>query len=780
MRGGGSTRLVGALLVAYGALGASVGGELAAQSSQVARDDSRAEAATRGRERADRIEYEISRAVNPFVVDGVMDEAHWSDAVSVSLPWEVAPADNGRAPVTTECRLAYDVDHLYLGCTAHDPDPSAIRAYVVDRDAIDGHDRILLTLDPFNDQRRAFQFGISALGVQSDAVMAQNGGQGQSPGSADPSWDAIWESAGRITQTGYVVEAAIPFQSLRFPSGESAPWGAYLTRWWPRSANVQIRSASWDRSEACELCQANLVSGMSGITPGTNVQLTPTLTASKSQRREGGPSGPLTGQPTTGDAGLDAQWGVTSDLTLNVTVNPDFSQIEADVAQVEVNNRFALFYPEKRPFFLEGADFFATPVRAVFTRSIADPVGGAKLSGKVGASALGALIARDRATSLLLPGSQLSTSTVLEQPSTTGLARFRRDVGEASTIGALLTTRAGEGYHNRVAGADALFRPAGAVTVQAQLLGSQTRYPDAVVTSFNQPSGAFGGWGGVANATLDTRSWYAFVGGRYFDEGFRADAGFQSQVGVRGGSLMLQRRFWGSADRWFTQLRLETGAWTTRDVASNPLGEGIWVGLAYDGPGQTTVGVWPNLFMRDHFDGVTYEGMHLIYFEGRSAPLGSVTVGLNGDVGDVIDYSNGGLGRSLRLAPMVQLRLGRNVETELRHTYQRLDGDGGRIFSANVSQLRLVYNFGPRSFVRGTVQLRRTDRDPLLHSAEVDRRSTSLLGQALYAYKVNPQTVFFLGYGEDGGGSVDANDARTPFATRARTLFVKLGYAWRP
>jgi len=650
----------------------------------------------------------------------------------------------------------------------------------VDRDRIDGHDRILLTLDPFNDQRRAFQFGVSALGVQFDAVLAQNGPQMQGQGDADPSWDAIWHSAGRITESGYVVEAAIPFQSLRFPSGEDRPWGAYLTRWWPRSANVQIRSASWDRADACQLCQANLVTGMRGITPGTNVQLTPTVTASKSQRRDGGVSAPLAGRPAVGDVGLDAQWGVTSDLTLNVTANPDFSQIEADVAQVEVNNRFALFFPEKRPFFLEGADFFATPVRAVFTRSVADPVGGAKLTGKVGASAVGALVARDRITTLLLPGSQLSTSTVLHQHSTTGLARFRRDVGEASTVGALVTTREGSGYRNRVAGADALFRPAGSVTVQAQLLGSQTRYPDALAASHDQPSGTFGGWAAVANATLDTRSWYAFVGGRHFGEGFRADAGFQSQVGVRGGSAMVQRRVWGAADRWFTQLRLETGAWTSRDFSGNPLGEGAWLGLAYDGPGQTTVGVWPNLFMRDHFDGVTYEGMSLVYFDGRTAPIGSLTVGLNGDFGDGIDYANGGIGRTFRLAPMVQLRVGRNVEAELRHTYQRLDRDGGRVFTARLSQLRLVYNFSPRSFVRGVVQLRRTDREPPLYVADVDRTSVSVLGQALYAYKLNPQTVFFLGYGEDGGGATDANDVRTPLFTRSRTLFVKLGYAWRP
>ena len=166
MTGRVGARLVGALLVALGTLGFG-GGGAAAQTSQVA-SDARG-AANGGAEvgaRSGRIEYAIAPTAAPFVVDGVMDEVQWSDAVAVPLPWEVAPADNGPAPVATECRLAYDLDHLYLGCTAHDPEPSTIRAYVVDRDGIDGHDRILLTLDPFNDQRRAFQFGVSALGVQ--------------------------------------------------------------------------------------------------------------------------------------------------------------------------------------------------------------------------------------------------------------------------------------------------------------------------------------------------------------------------------------------------------------------------------------------------------------------------------------------------------------------------------------------------------------------------------------------------------------------------------------
>jgi hypothetical protein len=541
-----------------------------------------------------------------------------------------------------------------------------------------------------------------------------------------------------------------------------------------------MRSTAWDRDNACVLCQADLVTGLRDLSPGMNVELTPTLTGSKAAERGGADDAPLVARPADGEIGLDARWGVTSDLTLNLTVNPDFSQVEADVAQLDVNNRFALFFPEKRPFFLEGADFFGTPIRAVFTRSIVEPVAGVKLTGKLGASALGLLVARDRATNLLLPGSQSSVTEVVDAPVTTAIARFRRDVGGSSTVGALATAREGAGYHNRVGGMDAYYRPVGALTLQGQALGSVTRYPASIVAARGTPADAFTGYAASGSAQWSTRDWLVYADGRVLDDGFRADAGFQAQAGVRGGSLNVTRRIWGGADRWFTQLRLEGGTWHNEDFDGNPLGRGMWVGLGYDGPGQVSVGLWPNLFMSEHFDGVTYDGMNQLWFDLRAAPRGSLSLGLNGNLGDAIDFAHGRPGSELRLAPVVDVRLGRNVEGGLRHTYQRLTVDGAPVFTANLSQLRAVYNFSPRSFVRAVVQYRRTDRDPLLFADPVDRRSVAVLGQGLFAYKVNPQTVFFLGYGEDGNGSIGVDDGRVPFETRARALFLKVGYAWRP
>jgi hypothetical protein len=732
-----------------------------------------------------RLGFEVSPADGAVRVDGLLDEEAWSGATVIPLPWEVSPGQNVPAPVATECRLTYDVDNLYLGCLAHDPDPHEIRAYVVDRDRIDGHDQVTMTLDPFNDQRRAFRFAVSALGVQADAIVAQQGvgrpDQGPEGQLTDPSWDAIWNAAGRVFDDGYVVEAAVPFRSLRFPTTDGpGTWGIYLSRLRPRSSALETRSAPWDRDNGCLLCQANVVTGFEGIRPGGAFQLTPTLTASRSDVRADFPSGPLEPGTADAEAGLDAAWSITSDLTLNATVNPDFSQVEADVAQLAVNNRFALFFPEKRPFFLEGADFFGTPIQAVFTRSITDPIAGAKVSGKLGAQAVGLLVARDRINHVLIPGSQFSADADLEGGATTSVVRIRRDLGGSSTFGGLATSREGSGYHNRVAGVDAFWRPLPPLSVQFQMLRSDTEYPDAMALQHGQALGSFTGDALTARANWASRRWLFNGNYRRITPDFRADAGFLTQAGVRGGSANLVRRVLGDGDHWFEELRFTSGLWREDDFSGNPLNGGFWAGLVYRGPRQSSVGIWPNFAQKEHVGDQTFKGLELVYFNAGIQPSGTFGLELNGDFGDVVDYANVRKASEVRISPSVELRLGRNIEASVQHTLQRLTYDAGSVFTANLGQLRAVYNFSPRSFFRTVLQLRHTRRNADAYTATVDPRSTSLFAQLLYAYKVNPQTVLFLGYSEGRDGLTDPEGAHVPLIRTGRAFFLKLGWAMRP
>lgn len=709
-------------------------------------------------------------------VDAHLVEEAWSRATPIALPWEITPGDNTPARFTTDCRVTFDDAHLYLGCVALDPEPASIRAYVTDRDGIVGnHDRISFLVDPFNDARRGWVFEISALGVQADLVYDER------TSVFDASWDAIWSSAGRITEDGFVVEAAIPFRSLRFPSNDAPQtWRFWINRMRPRNDLVVMRSNTRLRNESCQLCQAHALHGLEGMDPGRNVELVPTLTATRTDsRRETFPAGPLVDGPVGWEPGFDARWSVTTDLTLNGTVNPDFSQVEADAPQLAANNRFALFFPEKRPFFLEAAELFATPLQAVFTRTIADPVAGVKFTGKSGAHAVGVLVARDRLNSLLIPGDVGSRRLTREQDVTTTILRYRRDAGEAATIGGLVTARAdGDGYENGVGGLDVFLRPAPPLTLNVQVLASRTRYSAGVTDETDQRQGRFGGSAYLATAAWDTGDWGVMSGLNLRSAGFRADAGFVPQVGVRSVWGNVARTFWGGEEAFFTRLSLRAGFWQDRSTADHLVNEGIWSQVDFQGPMQSNG--WLNPWAsRELFGGRTYD------LRGLNAgvsfrPWRDLGLGMNGSFGDAIDFRNERPARSVRLNPRLDLRLGRNVELEVGHSLQRLSVAGEEVLTENAGQLRSVYNLSPRAFLRGTLQYRRTSRNPETNPGLGRPLEEGLFLQALFSYKVNPLTVVFVGISDDRAGFTSQEGPRVDLTPRDRSFFLKLGWAWRP
>jgi hypothetical protein len=746
--------IAGLLLLISGPLGAQVAGTLRSTT-------------------ADGV-HTVEPAIGGVSVDGVLDEAAWATATPLTLPFETFPGDNTPARVETTCFITHDDERLYVGCRARDPDPSAIRAFVTDRDDVDGQDQVGIMIDPFNDARRAFEFAVTPLGVQSDGVFDQ-----RSEGGTDRSWDAIWASSGRITEDGYEVELAIPFRSLRFPDTDGPQtWRVYAWRTWPRSESVAFRSMRLDRSNSCELCQANQIQGFAGVSAGANIEMVPTFTSSHSASRGSIRDGALGGGVLEAEPGLDVRWGVTTDLALNATVNPDFSQIEADVAQLDVNQRFALFFPEKRPFFLEGADLFATPIQAVFTRRIVDPVAGTKLSGKMGPHALGVMVALDEVTALTIPGFESSADTVLEGSATAMIARLRRDVGASSTIGVLYTGRLGERYGNHLGGVDGFMRPLDPLTIEWQYLRSSTDYPDQLASRFDQPAEAFGGDAFRSRVAYNTRAWRVVSMFETFDRGFRADQGFVNQVDIRRLNAWINRRFWGGENDFYTGLHLNGGAWHEERLDGQLNQQGVWFSFEFQLPWQTNGWINPNI-TRELYAGRVYEVSHM--WSGISTrPTGDLQLGLEFNFGDAVDYANARQAFRLEIAPSAAVRLGRYMALRASHRMQRLSTTGEHIVTASLTQGRAVYSFSPRSYVRAIVQYRHTSRNPALNFASVDPRSSSVLTQLLFSYKVNPQTVFFLGYGDDRAGRIEETGEILPLTQLRRTLFVKMGYAWRP
>jgi len=710
--------------------------------------------------------YSIARATSSVTVDAVLDEEAWRAVTPLVLAWETFPGNNIEAPVRSEVMLVYDEKNLYLAFKAWDPKPAEIRAHLSDRDKAFSDDFIGVVFDPFNDERRGFEFFVNPLGVQMDLSNNDVGG------FEDETWDTLWSSAGRITPDGYVVEIAIPFGSLRFPKSAGVQtWGLDLVRIYPRSQRHRIGLSRLSRDKDCYICQHAKLTGFEGITPGRNIELDPTVTAQRNDTREAFPAGKVSTGGVKFDPGLSGRWGVTPNLTLNGAVNPDFSQVEADSAQLDINTQFTLFFNEKRPFFLEGADFFQTPLSIVYTRTVSDPIWGVKLTGKEGKNAVGFFSSRDSITNLVIPGSQGSSSASIDRENVSSVVRYRYDVGKNSTVGLLLADRSAGEYGNRVGGIDGYFRITPRDTIQAQILRSSTEYPASLAASFGQPEGRLGDDAIRLHYTHSTKNWFWRATAEDIGEEFRADSGFMPQVDYRKAIVGLEHTWWGEKGDWYNRWFVG-GDWDRTETQAGQLLEEefeSYIGLA--GPLQSYFFV--DAGARDKFfNGRNFDQMFLnVFFEVR--PSGALYLNLDASYGDEIDFANTRAGTQLRLTPFVRYELGRHLRLELEHTYRGLDVAGGRLFDANLTQLRVVHQFNVQVFVRAILQYTDISRDTTLYTFQTDSRTRQLFPQLLFSYKLNPQTVFFAGYTENrfGDDSIDLTQ-------RDRTLFMKVGYAW--
>jgi hypothetical protein len=716
--------------------------------------------------------HQVPRAAAAVHIDGVLDDAAWASALTLELRYEVQPGENIPAPVRTECLVTYDTHNLYVAFRAFDPEPARIRAHVTDRDAAYRNDYVGIIIDTANDQRRAFEFFVNPLGVQMD-LTRNDVGSGDSE-DEDDSWDAIWSSAGRMTTDGYVTEMAIPFSVLRFPySDNDQTWGFTAFRAYPRTDRHQIALSPLDRNRNCFLCQFPKIRGFAGVRPGRDIELDPTVTSQRTQALadEGDPTSGLGDAQTDTEAGISGRWGVTPNVSLNAALNPDFSQVEADVAQLSINRRFSLFYPEKRPFFMESADIFQTPFQVVHTRTIADPAWGVKLSGKPGRQAVGAFVARDTVTSLLLPGNQGSALASLDDSSNDGVVRFRRDVGESSTVGFLATGRDAGDYRNGTVGLDGVLRLTAKDVIKAQAVTSSTRYPAAIVSEYDQPEGTFAGAAYSFVYSHETRDWATWAVYEDVGRDFRADLGFMPRVDTQEAQAGAELIYWGDKGDWYNRINVGVEGERITDHSGLLTDQDVALSLHYEGPLQSFLNA-EVARAKEYLDGVTYD-LDRVEMFGNIRPTGDFTCSLGVQYGDQLDYENSRKGRGLMLEPGITYNIGRHVYVQLDGVHEELSIDAGRVYRADLVQGRFVYQFTVRSFVRLILQYLDLSRNPELWVDEVAASEQHLLTQLLFSYKINPQTVLFVGYSDNHFG-----DSAIDLATTDRTVFVKVGYAW--
>lgn len=709
--------------------------------------------------------YHVKKATTNIKIDGYITEKAWEDALVLPVNTEILPGDNVEAPVRTQCLILYNDSNLYVGFKAYDPQVQRIRAHLSDHDNIATDDYVAVILDTFNDQNRAFVFFCNPLGVQMDELLSDGGAV------EDISWDAIWYSAGHVNDNGYEVEMAIPFRELQFQrSNKARTWGVALMRNWPRSQLHQITNFLHNRDNTCFLCQFPKLEGIEGVLPGRNIELDPTFTAHQTNIRENFPGGPMEKEDPALDVGISGQWGFTPNLTLSATINPDFSQVEADAVQLDINTQFTLQYAEKRPFFLEGIDFFSTQINGVHTRTLIDPSWGVKVSGKEGKNALGFFVTRDEITYLLFPSAEGSEDATLDQGSTAAVFRYRRDIGKSSTLGFLFTDREGKDYHNRLAGLDGLFRISESDTIRFQVLGATTRYPGDIAEQYQQNTGKLTGYAAYFSYLRQTRTYGWKMVYEDFSPDFRADLGFIPRVNYRTGIIGGNYVYWGHQGEFLTRLETRGEVEQTQDHQGNLLEREANLSVEIDMPLQSlfivTAGTRKKVFNSLIFN----QDFLDIFF--KIQPTGGIYFNCSLNVGDEVDYKHARPGKLFLIEPKTTLRFGKHLQVSLSYSYSHLDLEQGRLYSAHVLQNRLVYYLSKRAFLRGIIQYTDISLNQALYSNGADPKSRRLFTQFLFSYKINPRTVLFLGYSDTYQGLLDVDLTQTN-----RTFFFKIGYA---
>ncbi len=708
--------------------------------------------------------YQIPRIDARPSIDGRLDEAEWDDAWSLWLDYEVRPGENTPAPVRTEVLVYHDRSRIYVGFRAFDPEPSKIRAHLSDRDQATDDDWVGVVLDTFNDERRNYVFIVNPLGVQYDSI--------EMTGNGSMAWDGIWKSAATITDWGWSAELEIPFSTLRFQRSEGPQvWGFDASRMYPRSLAHQMGTFPRDRSNNCYLCQALKIQGFAGASPGRNLELVPTLTASRTDRREEIPDGAMVEGDPELEVGATARWGVTPNLTLSGTINPDFSQVEADALQLSVNRPFSIFFPELRPFFMEGADFFETSMNVVYTRMLREPEWGLKLTGKEGRHTVGVYVVEDETTNLIIPGSESSDFTMLDQSNTALVARYKLDLGNRFTLGGIVTSRSGGDYANEVVGFDADLRLTPRDRVLVQLVRSATDYPSEIADEFDQPTSEFEDWAAEVYYSHETRTWLWWAVLADVGTNFRADLGFMPQVDYQHREAGIGYQWNATDTSWYSRMDLKAKVAHTVDQSGGLLFHEDVIQFTIEGPMQSHSVVRPSR-VREGYNGEEFDFNRLrLHFCGK--PNGDSYLWLNLNAGGQVDYANSQPGDFVNFDGGLWYNFGRHLHVEPRLTRERMKVDAGWLYTSSIAELEASWQFNPRLFVRAIVQHVGNDFNSALYSDDRDSEQRDLYTQFLVSYKLNPRTVFFVGYSDTSAATQSYDLTRTD-----RTFFAKIGYAW--
>jgi hypothetical protein len=726
--------------------------------------------------RANRLHIDVPRIDTVVNIDGALDEPVWRRAARLTGFSQYQPVDGRPAAEPTEVLVWYAPDAIYFGVRARELHGNVVRATHANRDNIDSEDQIQILLDTDNSRQIAFLFGVNPYGVQQDGTRSAQfaGGAGGASatgggfrninpleGSVDLNPDYFFESKGRLVDGGYEVEMRIPFKSLRYQDARVQSWGLHILRRVQHSG-FQDTWAPAIRANANFLAQSGTLEGLHDLRRGLVLEATPTITAHSDRSPALGNGRDYQKKV---DVGGDIRWGIRQNLTLNGTVNPDFSQVEADIGQVLLNERFALFYPEKRPFFLDGLELFDSPNQLIYTRQIVSPKGGVKLTGKLAGLNIASIVAAD---------DKQYSWTGAHSP-LFGVSRLRYDFGSNNTLGGVLTAREDGADFSRVAAADFRFYHSKLYFAQFQAAQSWTD------SSRNHMNGSLlqGDWDRTG------RAWGFHYTLRSLDPDFKAASGFVNRTGIIETRAFNRLSFYGAQGA----LVQTYGAFFGLDRIWNNVGAGHGLAESTESitPSATIRGGWQLSGALTHsyfaFDPSLYAGLTVQRSTGAVIDTSAFLVPgpekneIGGSLslttptyrhfggtasitrGDVPIFREATPGKSSRIDAALDVR----PTTAVRSSFQfsRLTiarkSDGSRFSSETIPRVKIEYQVSPPIFLRLVGQyaarsrssLRDRNGDPILVNDVLDTGETTneFSTDWLFSYRPVPGTLVYLGYG---------------------------------
>ncbi len=768
------------------------------------------------------------------VIDGKLDDEVWQHAAVLKDFYQADPGYNTKPSQPTEAFIGYDARFLYLAFHCYD-DPSKVIATVAKRDNVLGvDDSIRVLLDTFNDQRKAYVMVFNPLGIQQDGVRTEGTG-------VDFSVDIVMNSKGVVTNDGYTVEVAIPFKSLRYTAGKDKLWGIQVFRQILRINNEWDSWMPISRDVSSILSQEGHITGLEGISAERTIELIPSLTLSETGRRvrsiNPAPTGVvdqgrIVNEPLTFDPGLTAKFGITPTVTLDLALNPDFAQVEADQLVVTTNQRFPIFFPEKRPFFLEGIDIFQTPLLAVHTRAIVDPDVAVKLSGKQGRNTFGLMLASDNGPGNLSKDDRGALSNCLDRRALNpavvcnnerfidknayiGVLRLKRDLGKGdSTIGMLATTYNFIEKHNQLGAVDGRFRLDPKTIFNFQLIGTSSRNffynPDTDENRYRTGNGF--AYAATYDVSGKNFGWQLY--GEGYTRDYRSDVGFFGRTNTNFNSFYIRYDTDPKTDKkskiigrhyhnfsWIGydfQGRIQN--WESEFNTELRLRKNGYLGLAWEPAYERILEEEFGPKRAVNRDGAFYgpddersvmKNHFFIY--GGAQPTKKITYSFRAVYRvNHLDLDFGGGRRYPRVSPAALL-LGQDAPLDpgAGNLFEFSGGiayqpSGALRMSLNMVKNRLVRkDTGLVAFDTNIFTLRTTYQFTKFTFAraiiDYNTLNTRARGQFLLGWTPNPGTAMYIGYNDDmtyGFNSI-SRDIVPGFRRNGRTFFIKMSYLFR-